>query len=572
MKKTTIKRKILSQKKRSELIKKEYEQIQQLSKKLQKHTKRNENLNHINYKIYYLLHDPFTFVNAYTKISKNKGELAEGYNEDNIIEHSGLTQAKKIAKQIKNGTYKFKPVKRTWIPKPGKSKKRPVDVPSQSNRIVQKAIRGILEAIYEPVFKELGEKTKNLSNNYGFRPKHSTWMALDTLNKYSKKCTLAIEGDVELAYNNVDHNILLNILKERIKDKKFLRLIKDMLKSGVMNDQKFEHSLNRTPQKGIVSPLLFNIYMLKFDKYIYEEFIIPVLEENKKKKDRIVSKEYKKATYHTNVALIKLKEAKQKNVIDEKKIKELTKKFKKLRSIRNQTTHSNFLKTKKNIVYVRYADDWVLALTSTKKEAKTIKEKIAEFLLTHRKLYLNDKKTKITFISEGYKFLGFEIRMRTKNHRFKRVLNKDLHGKYSRALKRTTSRQLTIEPDKKRLLKKLKMLKFCNAKYEPIGKASWLVYNEFQIVQKYNHIFKGIFNYYEPCERYNRLYQISYILQYSCAKTLAKRKKMSITKVFKLYNKHLGIKKTIKSLTNEVVGYAEFTNLTTWIERKKKQP
>ena len=248
-----------------------------------------------------------------------------------------------------------------------------------------------------------------------------------------------------------------------------------------------------------------------------------------------------------------------------------SKKFKKLRSIRNQTTHSNFLKTKKNIVYVRYADDWVLALTSTKKEAKTIKEKIAEFLLTHRKLYLNDKKTKITFISEGYKFLGFEIRMRTKNHRFKRVLNKDLHGKYSRALKRTTSRQLTIEPDKKRLLKKLKMLKFCNAKYEPIGKASWLVYNEFQIVQKYNHIFRSILNYYEPCERYNRLYQISYILQYSCAKTLAKRKKMSMAKVFKLYNRNLGIKKTIKSLTNEVVRYAEFTNLSIWIERKKKQ-
>jgi retron-type reverse transcriptase len=294
MKKTTIKKKVLSQKERSELIKKGYEQIQQLSKKLKKHTKRNENLNHINYKIHYLLHDPFTFVNAYTKISKNKGALTEGYDDDNIMEYFGLTQAKKIAKQIKKGTYKFKPVKRTWVPKPGKSSKRPIDVPTQSNRIVQEAIRGILEAIYEPVFIEQGEKTKNLSNNYGFRPKHSTWTALDKLNKHSKKCTLVIEGDVESAYNNVDHDILINILKERIKDKKFLSLIKDMLKSGIMNDQKFEHSLNGTPQGGIVSPLLFNIYMLKFDEYIYEEFITPVLEENKKKKKELYQKNIKK--------------------------------------------------------------------------------------------------------------------------------------------------------------------------------------------------------------------------------------------------------------------------------------
>jgi hypothetical protein len=209
-------------------------------------------------------------------------------------------------------------------------------------------------------------------------------------------------------------------------------------------------------------------------------------------------------------------------------------------------------------------------LTCTKKEAKTIKAKIAEFLLTFRKLRLNDEKTKITFVSEGYKFLGFEIRMRINNHRFKRVVNKDLYGKYSRPLKRTTSRQLTIEPDKERLLKRLKMLKVCNAKYEPIGKASWLVYNTFQIVQKYNKIFKGIFNYYKPCERYNRLYQISYILQYSCAKTLARRKKVSMTKIFKLYNRNLGIKKIIKSLTNEIIRYTEFTDLTSLIKRKKQ--
>jgi len=152
-----------------------------------------------------------------------------------------------------------------------------LDVPTQSDRIVQEAIRRILEAIYEPVFKELGRDTKNLSNNYGFRPKYSTWSVLEKIEKHAKRCTTVIEKDIVSAYNNVDHGIFLNILWERIKDKKFLRFIKNMLKSGIMDDKRYEHSLNGTPQGGIVSPLLFNVYMLGFDEYVYKkEFIAPI--------------------------------------------------------------------------------------------------------------------------------------------------------------------------------------------------------------------------------------------------------------------------------------------------------
>lgn len=561
----------MSREKQSELKKKGYEKVLKLSKKLQKHTERNLNIKHTNYKIQYILHDPFTFVNAYTKISKNKGALTKGYNDDNIMEYFGLEQATNLAKQIKNGTYKFKPVKRTWIPKPEKNKKRPVDVPTQSDRIVQEAIRGLLEAIYEPVFKSLGERTKDLCNNYGFRPKCSTWIAIDKLNRYSKKCTVVIKGDVISAYNNVDHDILLNVLKKRIKDKAFINLIKDILKSGIMDDKKFEHSLNGTPQGGIVSPLLFNIYLLDFDEYVYDKFILPILEENKNKKKRIISKEYKKVKYHCDKALREFRAAKKKQLRDKKEIKILRKKFKKLEAIRNQTPQSKFHSTTKNAVFVRYADDWVLTITSTIAEAQQIKKQISEYLLTHKKLHLDEEKTKITTTSDGYKFLGFEIRIRTKKPRLKRVLIKDIHGKYSRPLKRTTSRQLTIEPDKIRILKRLRLLKFCNTNNEPRGKASWLVYNDFQIVQKYNKIFRGIFNYYAPCERYNRLYQISYILQYSCAKTLARKKKISMKKIFMKYGRKLGISITTKSIKDERVRYTEFNNLTQLIYRRKNQ-
>lgn len=484
-------------KEKKNLIKKEWAQIKKLSYQLNRHTQRNLDTNHINHKIQHLLHDPFTFINAYTKISKNKRALTKGYTDEQIMQLFGQNKVESIAKKIKENSYQFKPVKRTWISKPGKKKKRPIDVPTQSDRIVQEAIRGILEAIYEPIFQEHGKTTKNLNNNYGFRPQQSCWSAIEKLKLHSKGCNLIIKGDIVSAYNNVNHNILLKILQKRIKDKKFLNLIRNMLKSGIMDDKRYEHSLNGTSQENIVSPLLFNIYMFELDKYIYEEFIIPILNQNKKKQ----------------------------------KIK-----------------YNNL---KKGAVYVRYADEWVLAMTCTKKEAIIAKEKIADFLNNYLKMQLDDDKTKITFASDGYKFLGFEIRLSIKNPKLKRVLLKNTNGKYIQTLKRTTSRQLTIEPDSDRILKRLIALKMCNKQYMPKGKPIWRSYNEFQIVQKYAQIMKGIYNYYKPCKRLSRLYHVSYILQYSCAKTIAGRKGKSLPQVLKQYGLNLRITETIKNRKGE---------------------
>lgn len=147
--------------------------IKKLGKKMDSHTQRNLNTSHVNYKIQYLLHDPFAMVNAYAKISKNKGALTQGHKDDNSMKSFGVEKAKVITDKIKKGIYKFKPVKRTWISKPGKKTKRPLDMPTQSDRIVQEAVRGTLEAIYEPLFEEHAELTHNLNNNYGFRPQKS---------------------------------------------------------------------------------------------------------------------------------------------------------------------------------------------------------------------------------------------------------------------------------------------------------------------------------------------------------------------------------------------------------------
>lgn len=529
--------------------------IERLGRDLGGHTRRNEDTSHINYKIHYLLHDPFTFVNAYAKISKNKGALTKGVDDDNVIQLFGLENATNIAKKIKEDKYTFKPVKRTWIPKPGKKKKRPIDVPNQSDRIVQEAVRGILEAIYEPVFKEFGEKTKNLCNNYGFRPKQSCWSAVEKLKLHSKRCNIAIEGDIVSAYNNVDHDILLKILSRRIKDKKFLKLIKDMLKSGIMDQGKFHHSLNGTPQGGIVSPLLFNIYMYEFDEYVYENCIELIQNENKKqnKKQEVRSREYNQINYKVKKARTKLVELRDKyrtksGDINLNQVKESKKQFKKLQLEQLATLYNDSNRITKGAVYVRYADDWVLTLTCSEEEAIEIKMKLSQFLESNLKMQLDEDKTIITRTSKSYKFLGFQIMRNVGKPKLTRILQKVKQkgqSKYIRSLRRTTSLQITIEPDIDRILKRLKILKMCDQKYFPKGKTSWTIYNEFQIVQKYALMMRGIFNYYKPCERLNKLYRISYILQYSCAKTIAIRKKISLPQVLKRYGLSLTIQEKI---------------------------
>lgn len=542
--------------------------IKNLGKQLMKYADRNLNTKHINRKIFFLLRDPFIYINAYAKISKNKGALTKGYQDDNMMEYFGKAEAEKLAREIGRGTYSFAPVKRTWIPKPGKKKKRPIDVPNQSDRIVQEAIRGMLEAIYEPVFKELGVTTKNLSNNYGFRPNLGCWSAIDKIEKYARHCNIVIEGDIVSAYNNVDHEILLKILRERITDKKFLDLIKQMLKSGVMDGETFEHTISGTPQGGIVSPLLFNIYMLEFDRYIYEEFIVPILEDNIKKKKGQRNPEYRRLNAKCQKLLEEYRKAKTSNEKDKTRIHTSKRAYKQMRQFRNTKPYVNVSTLPKGAVYARYADDWVLAITCTTQEATKIKKKIADFIQRHRKMQLDSDKTKITYISEGFQFLGFDIKMATSNKQ-KRVTMKS-RDKYIRVLQRTYNRRLVISPDVNRIIKRLKLQGMCDVNGRPVANPTWIGSSEYEIVTKYNQILRGIFNYYEPCGRFHKLYRISYILQYSCARTIARRKKTTLKKVFNIYGKQLTIKVQRPKKKPLSVSFQDITKLRKTLGKNKK--
>lgn len=412
-----------------------------------------------------------------------------------------------------------------------------------------------MEAIFEPEFKEFEIKNKFQSTNYGFRPRRSAWEALETIKKKSRRCNIVIEGGIVSAYNNVDHKILIRIIEKRVKDKKFIEMLKKMLKSGIMDEVKPTHSLINTPRGGVLSSLLFNIYLFGFDQFVYNEIIQPINLENKEKlkqnpilqktkKVEMGSREYKSKRYRKQLALQQLKKARENNATS-KVIKEKIKFFEEANVELLKTPYSDIKLFPKKAVYARYIDVWVLALTTTKAEAKSIKQKMIAFFFAERKMKLDKKKINILSIVDGYKFLGFEIRMIIKKPKLMKVLTvsrkRGKKGKCVRGLKRIISRKITIEPDSERLLKKLKYNEFCDEKYFPIGKKEWLIYDEYQIVEKFRQVLEEIYNYYRNADSLRRLHRISYILHYSCAKTLARRKKMSLKQIFGLYTKKLRV-------------------------------
>nr|YP_009370203.1 putative reverse transcriptase/maturase [Bulboplastis apyrenoidosa]ARO90692.1 putative reverse transcriptase/maturase [Bulboplastis apyrenoidosa] len=521
------------------------------SKKLKRFQDRNSNIYHVNYKVFHLLYDPYTFINAYAKISKNKGALTKSVVSDaSTMEFFGQKDAINIANKFKQNAYISQPVRRTLIPqrrKPGK--KRPIDTNTQKDRIVQEALRNILECVFEPEFVEFENKTNFRATNFGFRPNKSCFKAVENFKIKSQTCNYIIEGDISSAYNSVNHKILIKIIEKRIKDKKFLNFLKQLLKSGIMEQNHYVHSLTGVPQGGILSPLLFNIYMFEFDKFIYK--II-----NKYSTTQIAKKssEYESLRY-------KIRKLAKKRPGNYKK------EVKKLLKIRLKMPSYDLSTIPKQLIFVRYADHWLLGINSTKNEAIQIKRKIRKFLHIFLKLQLDNTKTVIShYQRDGIRFLGYEIKMwDNKQLKTATILSKN-QGKFIRTNQKTTSRKITIRPEKNRIIRNLYLKKICDKNGYPVGVRQWSILEEYRIVELYRSIMLGIINYYIKCDNLYALNLISYILQYSCAKTLAVRKKMSMLQIFNKYTKNLKIELKIKNkgkVTLRSTQFLTFTDLKT---------
>jgi len=196
---------------------------------------------------------------------------------------------KDIIAQLKEGTFQFKAGRRINIPK-ANGGTRPLTVAPPRDKLVQEVIRMILEAIYESGFSQ---------HSHGFRPNRSCHSALKDLKSRFQAATWFIEGDISKCFDSFDHNKLMNLLSVRIKDARFLDLIRKALNAGYMENTVYSHSVVGTPQGSIISPILSNIFMDQFDKHV--EIMTSEFNRGKKKSNNpvYISLQYKKRVAKT---------------------------------------------------------------------------------------------------------------------------------------------------------------------------------------------------------------------------------------------------------------------------------
>lgn len=453
---------------------------------------------------------------AYQKLKSNPGNMTPG-TDNQTLDGTSLKWAKKTIQELKDRSFQFKPSRKKVIPKP-KGGVRPLGIPSPRDKIVQEAIKMVLESVYEPIFKD---------TSHGFRPKRSTASAVFEVRKWNG-IRWIIEGDIKKYFDNVNHQILAELIKKRIKDQNLIGLYWKLVNAGYVNNGEYEVSNLGVPQGGVLSPLLSNIYLHEFDEYMEE--IIKEYGNNKR-----VSKANPKYL-KLNKQIAKLEKIKTKDM-DEmtwNTLKELRDKVRKEPSvIRTEETGTR-------IYYNRYADDWVIGITGNRKLAETIREEVKKFLKTKLEIELSEDKTKITHIVEDKTlYLGFQISGRHRKYTESQISKVNTRQKQRRG----GNSQIIIEAPIKRLLDSLEKKGFKWAGGDMAkAKTAWIYMNPEDIIQRYNWIIDGLLNYYKPVENRNQLSRIVWILQFSAAYTLARKNNIDPKKVWKKYGNPITIK------------------------------
>lgn len=463
----------------------------------------------------YLLRPDLYFI-AYQKLYSNNGAATEGIDRDTA---DGFSEAKveKLIASLADESYCPKPSRRIYLKKPN-GKRRPLGIPSFSDKLVQEVLRMVLEAVYEPIFSE---------TSHGFRPGKSCHTALCYARYNLNGTRWFIEGDIRGCFDNINHEVLIRCIQKKIKDARLMKLIHKFLKAGYLEDFVYHNTYSGCPQGGIISPILANIYLHELDLYVTE------LSKGFQKpyKSRITA-EYSRLSGRMTRVKQKIKKAGEAGNMAEKE--RLLKELKKLRSQLLKTPCKS--QTDKEIKYVRYADDFIIGVRGSREDCEEIKRKLSCFIRDSLKMELSEEKTLITHSNTYARFLGYDMRIRRSN-----VIKPNGRGTTQRTMSNHMELAVPLGDKIQPFLFKHGVVKQKeNGELEPVHRNDLLRLTDLEIVSAYDAELRGICNFYYLAGNFYKLHYLSYLMEYSCLKTLAFKHRCTIGKIKKKFSDKKG--------------------------------
>jgi group II intron reverse transcriptase/maturase len=441
-------------------------------------------------RLYRQLFNPQWYLLAYGKLYSNQGALTPGVDAETV---DGMTLGKigRIIDALRHERYRFRPARRVYIPKRD-GKRRPLGLPVWSDKLVGEVVRLLLEAYYEPQFSD---------HSHGYRPGRGCHTALREVVNTWRGTAWFIEGDVARCFDSFDHQVTIDILGEKIHDNRFLRLVRNMLTAGYLEDWKFNATLSGVPQGSVISPVLSNVYLSRLDRFV-ETVLIP---QHTRGVLRATNPQYARA---------KAAAAAARKRGDRAQARALSKRMRSMPSKDPRDPGYRRLR------YCRYADDVLLGFAGPKAEADAIKQHLAAFLHDDLKLELSQVKTLVTHgRTSAARFLGYEI---TVQHSDTRITQGQ------RTINGAIGLRVPLDVIKTKCAPYLKRGK-------PAHRPELINHDDHTIISGYGAVWRGILGYYLLAGDVWRLRRLRWTMETSLLKTLAAKHDSSVSKMARKY-------------------------------------
>jgi group II intron reverse transcriptase/maturase len=435
--------------------------------------------------VYRQLFNPALYLEAYARIYRNDGAMTKGVTQE-TVDGMSMGKIEGIIDLVRHERFRWTPVRRTYIPK-ANGKMRPLGIPTWSDKLLQEVMRRLLDAYYGPQFSDL---------SHGFRPGRGCHTALHRIYKTWKGVKWFIEGDIKGCFDNIDHEVLLSILCEKIHDGRFIELVRGALQAGYAEEWDWRPTYSGAPQGGIISPILSSIYLDRLDKFV-ENVLIPRYTRGSRRRP---DPEYE-AVCHLADAL-----KRRGRMVEWREMR------KRLRCLPSRDPYDPDFR---RLHYIRYADDFLLGFAGPREEAEGIKEEIKKFLAEQLKLELSAEKTLITNArTETARFLGYEV------------------GVMDCSTRRSVNGQIELRLPLDVLKKKIDRYQVAG---RPVHRSILIHSSDHNIVTAFGLEYRGIVQYYKLARNIYWLNQLRWVMETALLKTLACKHRTSVKRMSDKY-------------------------------------